>query len=214
MTSSKARRTKRIVTLLAKNYPEAECALVHSNPLELLVATILSAQCTDIRVNIVTKELFKRYRTAKEYAVADPLTLQQEIYSTGFFRNKAKSIQGAARMIVENHGGEVPRTMEALLELPGVARKTANVVLGTWFKEAAGVVVDTHVRRITRRLKLTNEEDPKRIERELMELLPRKEWIIFSHRLIWHGRRVCTARKPKCEKCLIARCCPSAGKTA
>jgi endonuclease-3 len=211
---SKARRTKRIVALLAKNYPEAECALVHSNPLELLVATILSAQCTDSRVNIVTKELFKRYRTAKEYAAADLLSLQQEIYSTGFFRNKAKSILGAARMIVENHAGEVPQTMEALLELPGVARKTANVVLGTWFKKAVGVVVDTHVRRITRRLRLTNEEDPKRIERDLMELLPRKDWIAFSHRLIWHGRRVCTARKPKCEDCLIAPCCPSAGKTA
>ena len=212
--SSRADRAKRIVSMLASTYGDAECALVHSSALELLVATILSAQCTDVRVNLVTKELFKRYKSAKDFADADPKQLEQEIRSTGFYRNKAKSIRGAAKVLVEKHGGEVPKTMEELLELPGVARKTANVVLGTWFKKAAGVVVDTHVLRITRRLQLTREDDPKKIERDLMKLLPTEEWINFSHRLIWHGRRICAARKPKCGECPLADDCPSAGKIA
>jgi len=214
LKSSTSDRARKIVKLLAKSYGDAECALVHSNALELLVATILSAQCTDVRVNLVTKELFRRYRSAKEFADADLKDLEQQIRSTGFFRNKAKSIQGAARLLVEKHGGAVPGTMEELLELPGVARKTANVVLGTWFKKAAGVVVDTHVHRISRRLQLTREDDPKKIEQDLMKLLPMEEWINFSHRLIWHGRRICAARKPKCVECPLAELCPSAGKIA
>jgi endonuclease-3 len=212
--SSTAERLKKIVPTLARVYGDAHCALVHHNALELLVATILSAQCTDHRVNIVTSLLFKKYRSAKDFAEADLQALEQDIRSTGFFRNKAKNIQGAARQILERHGGEVPARMEDLLELPGVARKTANVVLGTWFKKAVGVVVDTHVHRISRRLQLTREEDPKKIERDLMKLLPMKEWISFSHRLIWHGRKICAARKPNCGACPIAGECPSAGKIA
>jgi len=214
LKSSTPERVGRIVKLLASTYGDATCALVHSNALQLLVATILSAQCTDVRVNLVTKELFKRYKTAKDFADATPEELEEVIRSTGFFRNKAKSIQGAARLLVEKHGGKVPDTMEELLELPGVARKTANVVLGTWFKKATGVVVDTHVHRISRRLQLTREDDPKKIEQDLMKLLPPEEWIDFSHRVIWHGRRLCTARKPKCGECPLAEVCPSAGKIA
>ena len=205
-----APRIRRIVKLLARTYPDAECALRHSNALELLMATILSAQCTDKRVNLVTEGLFAKYRTANDYAEADPNELEQEIRSTGFFRNKARSIRGAARLIVDKFGGRVPGTMEELLELPGVARKTANVVLGTWFGKASGVVVDTHVHRISRRLKLTRQDDPKRIEQDLMKLLPEKEWIDFSHRVIWHGRKTCDARKPKCGECALVSCCPSA----
>jgi endonuclease III len=205
-----AKRAPRILRLLAQTYPDARCALQHSNALELLVATILSAQCTDIRVNLVTRDLFAKYRTPKDYAEADLKALEQAVRSTGFFRNKARSIQGAAQMIVEKFGGRVPDTMEELLELPGVARKTANVVLGTWFKKASGVVVDTHVHRISRRLRLTTQDDPKRIEQDLMELLPEKEWIDFSHRVIWHGRKVCDARRPRCAECTLAPCCPSA----
>jgi endonuclease-3 len=212
--SSTPERLKGILRELARSYGDAECALVHSNALQLLVATILSAQCTDNRVNIVTRDLFKKYRTAKDYADADPRELEQDIRSTGFYRNKTKSIRGAAQLLVEKHGGEVPDTMEELIELPGVARKTANVVLGTWFKKAEGIAVDTHVRRVSRRLQLTREDDPKKIERDLMTLLPREEWTNFSHRLIWHGRRICVARKPKCGACPIAEACPSAGKIA
>ncbi len=197
---------------LARTYPDAECALVHSSALELLVATILSAQCTDVRVNLVTKELFRKYRNARDYAEADPHDLELAIRSTGFFRNKAKSLRGAGAVLVEKYGGRVPSTMEELLELPGVARKTANVVLGTWFRKAVGVVVDTHVRRLSRRLGLTREDDPKKIEKDLMALLAESQWIGFSHRLIWHGRKVCSARKPKCDRCVLASCCPSAGK--
>ncbi len=214
LSISTTERSKRIVKLLAKTYGDATCALVHSNALELLVATILSAQCTDIRVNLVTKELFKKYRTAEDYAKAKPEELEQAIRSTGFFRSKAKSILGMARILKEKHGGRVPETMEELLELPGVARKTANVVLGTWFQKAEGVVVDTHVHRISRRLQLTSNDDPKKIEQDLMKLLPKKEWIDFSHRLIWHGRKICFARKPNCGGCPLAACCPSAGKIA
>jgi len=210
--SDKAARAAKIVAGLAREYGGAECALVHSSALELLVATILSAQCTDVRVNLVTRDLFKRYRSAKDYAEADPGELERLIRSTGFFRNKAKSIRGAGRILVEQFGGEVPSTMEELLELPGVARKTANVVLGTWFGKAEGVVVDTHVHRLSRRLGLTREDDPKKIERDLMALIPVGEWIDFSHRLIWHGRKICGARKPKCDQCALASCCPSAGK--
>lgn len=209
--SSSSERIGPILRALRKTYPDAHCALVHSNPLELLVATILSAQCTDNRVNIVTRDLFRKYKSARNYADAGLGDLEQQVRSTGFFRNKARSIQGAAKLLVEKHGGEVPDTMEALLELPGVARKTANVVLGTWFKKASGVVVDTHVHRVSRRLKLTREEDPRKIELDLMDLLPRPEWIDFSHRLIWHGRRVCAARKPDCAACTLAPYCPSAG---
>jgi endonuclease-3 len=212
MPSSTSSAAKRVVGLLAKGYPEAHCALEHASAFELLVATILSAQCTDVRVNLVTKPLFKKYRGPKAFADANPRELEQDIRSTGFYRNKAKSIRGAARLIVDKHGGRVPDTMEELLELPGVARKTANVVLGTWFKKATGVVVDTHVERITRRLGLTKETDPKKIERDLMALLPSETWIDFSHRLIWHGRKICAARKPKCEECSLASCCPSAGR--
>ena len=210
--STRAARARRIRQGLARAYPNAECALVHTNALELLVATILSAQCTDVRVNGVTKELFRKYRTAGDYAGADPGELEQAICPTGFYRNKAKSLRGAGELLEERFGGQVPSTMEELLELPGVARKTANVVLGTWFGKATGVVVDTHVIRLSRRLGLTRHDDPKKIERDLMVLLPEKEWIDFSHRLIWHGRRVCNARKPKCDQCTLVSCCPSAGK--
>ncbi len=205
--------TKRIgpiLRLLKKELPEVTTALAWRNPLELLVATILSAQCTDDRVNLVTKELFTRYRSAADYARADRQALQQAIKSTGFFRSKAKSIQEATARLVEEFGGKVPRTMEELLTLPGVARKTANVVLGTCFRVAAGVVVDTHVRRVSQRLGFTAEKNPVKIERDLMELVPKREWIDFSHRLIWHGRRVCLARTPRCEECALARHCPSA----
>lgn len=211
-TTSKAERAKKVVRGLAKTYPDAECALVHDSALQLLVATILSAQCTDARVNLVTKDLFKRYPDVRSLAEADLKEVEKTIQSTGFFRNKAKSLVGAAQAIVANHGGRVPETMEDLVELPGVARKTANVVLGTWFRKATGVVVDTHVQRLSRRLGLTREEDPKKIEQDLMALLPSEEWIDFSHRMIWHGRKICTARKPRCGDCPLAACCPSAFK--
>lgn len=211
-TASKAERAKKIVRLLRKTYPDAECALVHDNALQLLVATILSAQCTDVRVNMVTKDLFRRYPTVEALADADLAELEKIIQSTGFFRNKARSLVGAAKAIVNNHGGQVPDKIEDLIELPGVARKTANVVLGTWYRKASGVVVDTHVQRLSRRLGLSREEDPKKIEQDLMALLPSEEWIDFSHRMIWHGRKICTARKPRCGECPLAACCPSAFK--
>jgi len=214
---SKAQRAKRaqtIVFLLKKTYPDARCMLDRSDPLQLLVATILSAQCTDKRVNIVTKELFKKYRTAADYAGADSARFQQEIRSTGFFRNKAKNIIAAAAMIVERFNGEVPDNMDDLLSLPGVARKTANVVLCDAFGKNEGVVVDTHVMRVSNRLKLTsrNNNQGDKIEKDLMELLPRQQWAIFSHLLIFHGRACCTARKPSCHACPINHLCPSAGK--
>lgn len=210
--SSTSERAPKIVSLLARTYPDARCALVHSSALELLMATILSAQCTDVRVNLVTAELFKKYRSARDYARADRKALEQEIRSTGFYRNKARSLIGSGKVLVEKFGGEVPSTMEDLLELPGVARKTANVVLGTWFGKATGIVVDTHVQRVAGRLKLTRQEDPMKIEQDLMKILPQKEWIDFSHRVIWHGRKICSARNPKCDQCALASCCPSAGK--
>lgn len=202
-------RAKKIVARLERAYPDATCALNHTSALELVVATILSAQCTDARVNVVTPVLFTKYRTSSAYAAADPRVLEREIQSTGFFRNKTKSIIGMAQGLVERHGGEVPDTMEELTALPGVGRKTANVILGTWFKKNEGVVVDTHVHRLSRLMKLTRQDDPVKIERDLMELLPRDKWTWWSHTLIQHGRQVCIARRPKCEECVVNKLCPS-----
>ncbi len=202
-------RVRKIIARLEKAYPDATCALHHKTALELLVATILSAQSTDARVNMVTPALFAKYRTAEDFARADPRVLEQEIHSTGFFRNKTKSIIGMAQALVERHGGMVPDTMEQLVQLPGVGRKTANVVLGTWFGKNEGIVVDTHVQRLATLLALTKEKDPVKIERDLMALVLRDKWTWFSHTLILHGRRVCIARRPKCEVCVINRLCPS-----
>ena len=208
-TKTKTPRVKEIIARLERAYPDATCALHHASALELVVATILSAQCTDVRVNMVTPTLFAKYRTAADYAAADPRVLEREIQSTGFFRNKTKSIIGMAQTLVERHGGAVPDTMEALTELPGVGRKTANVILGTWFKKNEGVVVDTHVQRLSRLMKLTRHDDPVKIERDLMALIPRDKWTWWSHTLIQHGRQVCIARRPKCEQCVVNRLCPS-----
>ena len=210
--ADRKKRTAKITAALKKLYPGARTALRHSKPLQLLVATILSAQCTDTRVNIVTKELFKKYKSTADFAAAEQKVFEQEIRSIGFYRNKAKNIIGAARAIVADFAGRVPDTMEELLTLPGVARKTANVVLGSAFGKNEGVVVDTHVRRLAGRLGLTKHTDPVKIEADLMELVPRKSWTVFSHALIWHGRRVCTARKPDCNACAVRKLCPSAGK--
>ena len=206
-------RVREILKRLEKSYPDAKCALIHRDPFELLVSTILSAQCTDVRVNMVTPGLFKTYPTPQDFAALREEVLQEAIRSTGFYRNKAKSIIGAAKKIVEEHGGKVPDTMEALLTLPGVARKTANVVLGTAFGKAAGVVVDTHVYRVSRRLDLTCEKTPEKVEQDLMRLIPRKKWIDFSHELIFHGRQVCVARRPKCAVCSLEDICYSEDKT-
>jgi endonuclease-3 len=205
-------RIKPIMARLRRRFPEAKCALDHQDPLQLLVATILSAQCTDARVNLVTKDLFAKYHSAADYAAADPAVFEQEIKPTGFFRNKTRSVLGMAQALVERHGGQVPSTMEELTRLPGVGRKTANVVLGTAFGINEGVVVDTHVSRIANRLKLTRQKDPVKIEQDLMQLVPRKDWTDFSHLLIHHGRQICDARKPKCEICPVNDLCPSAGK--
>ncbi|HYK82835.1 MAG TPA: endonuclease III [Gemmatimonadales bacterium] len=202
-------RAEKIIARLAAAYPDATCALRHRSALELLVATILSAQSTDARVNIVTPALFAKYKTARDYATANPAVLEQEIHSTGFFRNKTRSIIGMAQALVERFGGEVPATLDALVQLPGVGRKTANVVLGTWFGKNEGVVVDTHVRRLATLLGLTREQQPEKIERDLMALVPRPRWTWFSHTLILHGRRVCIARRPRCEECVVNRLCPS-----
>lgn len=202
-------RAQQIIRVLKKTYPEATCALNHSNPVELLIATILSAQCTDERVNIVTSTLFRKYATVADYANADPAELEKDISSVNFFRNKAKSIQTTARLLLEKHNGELPRTLEELTKLAGVGRKTANVVLGTAFGIPTGVVVDTHVARLTQLLGLTKHKDAEKIEQDLIELLPKKEWIDFSHRLIWHGRRICKARKPNCGECSLESLCPS-----
>ena len=208
-TQVKSARARKIIARLKREYPDATCALHHSSALELAVATILSAQCTDARVNMVTPHLFAKYRTAADYAAADPRVLEKEIQSTGFFRNKTKSIIGMAQALVERHGGEVPQTMEELTALPGIGRKTANVILGTWFKKNEGVVVDTHVHRLTRLLGLTRQDDPVKIEQELMEIVPRADWTWFSHTLINHGRGVCIARRPRCPDCVLNRLCPS-----
>jgi endonuclease III len=211
---SRVVRAEQIYSRLEAAYPEAKCALNFETPLQLLIATILSAQSTDKTVNTVTPALFKRYKTAKDFARAKSEELEKMIHSTGFFRNKAKSVQGACRMIVEKHSGEVPKTMEELLELPGVARKTANVVLGVAFQIAEGVVVDTHVQRLSGRLDLTREERPEKIEADLMKLFPRERWIHLSHLLIHHGRAICEARKPKCSQCPIEDLCMSVDKIA
>ena len=210
-TPVEKKRVGQIVKLLKKEYPDARCSLDHGNALELLVATILSAQCTDERVNVVTSNLFRKYRTWEDYASAPASELEADIRPTGFFRNKAKSIQGACRQIGERHGGRVPRSMEELLELPGVARKTANVVLGNAYRIASGVVVDTHVSRLSARLGLSSEKAPEKIERDLKGLLPESVWIDFSHLLIAHGRKVCKARNPACGECVLNKLCPSAG---
>jgi endonuclease III len=207
----KAARLKKIIAGLKQAYPDAHCELDHANPLELLVATILSAQCTDKRVNLVTADLFKKYRSAADYAQAPLPELEQAIKSTGFFRNKAKSIKTCCQVIVDKHGGQVPRTMEELTQLGGVGRKTANVVLGNAFNINCGVVVDTHVSRLSQRLGLTKETTPEKIEQDLMKLLSQDQWTLFSHWLIWHGRRRCFARNPDCPLCEIKALCPSAG---
>lgn len=207
------KRVAAILTKLDEAYPNAICELDHKNAFELLIATILSAQCTDVRVNQVTQTLFKKYPDAKAFAYATPSELEQDIRPTGFFRNKTKSVMGASKGILENFGGEVPRTMEEILTLPGVARKTANVVLGTAYGILSGVVVDTHVQRIANRLDLTRNEDPKKIEQDLMQVIPKDKWIQFSHQIIWHGRRVCQARKPKCVECNMESLCYAKDKT-
>jgi endonuclease III len=207
--SQKKDRTQQIIKLLKRAYPDAHCALNHTNAFELLVATILSAQCTDERVNIVTADLFRKYRKPEDYLKVRDTELQQDIRTTGFFRNKTKSIQGASKMLVEEFNGEVPRTMDELLQLPGVARKTANVVLGVAYGIAAGVVVDTHVSRLSNRLGLTKQKDAVKIENDLIELVPQRDWIIFAHLLIFHGRRICKARRPLCEECVVEKLCPS-----
>ena len=196
---------------LHKLYPDAHCELVHKNPLELLVATILSAQCTDRRVNLVTKTLFLKYRTAQDYARAAISELEGLIRSAGFFRAKAKSIQETAKVIAAKHGGKVPDRMEDLLEFRGVARKTANVILGTAFGQASGIVVDTHMKRVAFRLGLTDRTEPEKVERDLMKLVPKKDWIFFSQGMVWHGRRVCFARKPDCPICALRAVCPKRG---
>jgi endonuclease-3 len=210
----RAQRAARIIALLDGKYPDARTALVWHTPLELLIATILSAQTTDAGVNIVTPKLFKKYRTARDWAEADEATLRQELRPTGFFRNKTKAVQAACRAIIERHGGQVPATMAELVELPGVARKTANVVLGDAFGRAEGIVVDRHVARVAGRLRLVgpSADDPAAIEAELMKLIPREKWITFAHQLVYHGRRTCTARKPDCAGCVLKELCPSAFK--
>ncbi len=205
------RHAAKVTRALRKDYPDAKCALDHRTPLQLLVATILSAQCTDQRVNIVTKELFKRYPAASDLAALRLAMLEKAIQSTGFFRNKAKNIQACCQQLVEHYDGEVPQDLDRLVELPGVGRKTANVVMGTAYGIATGVVVDTHVSRISQRLGLSRESNPEKIERDLMGVLPKKEWIDFSHRMIHHGRQVCKARKPDCEACCMQIFCPRIG---
>ena len=206
-------RVRQIIAGLDHLYPHVTCALTHRSAWELLVATILSAQSTDVRVNMVTPVIFEKYPTVQDFAALEPEQLQPDIYSTGFFRNKAKSVVGAARKVVADFGGNVPQTMDELLTLPGVARKTANVVLGTWFKKNDGLVVDTHVTRISHRLELTRNEDARKIEDDLMRIIPRERWTDFSHEVIWHGRKLCAARSPKCADCALEKLCHAADKT-
>jgi endonuclease III len=208
---SNAAPISEVITRLKNEYPDAKTELNWENPLELLVATMLSAQTTDVRVNMVTERLFEKYRTAADYAGADPAQLEEDIRPTGFYRNKARSLRGMARALLERHGGEVPRTMAGLVALPGVGRKTANVVLGNAFGVDEGVVVDTHVRRVSGRLGLTEERDPEKIERDLIRVVPEGERTLFSHLLIFHGRRVCKARKPDCPGCVLSDVCPKVG---
>ena len=211
MMTDKKQRTEEIIKRLEKEYPDAHCALNHTNAFELLIATILSAQCTDERVNIVTGNLFRKYRQPQDYAAVAQEELERDIHSTGFFRNKAKNIQAACQKIIELYGGEIPKTMDELLVLNGVARKTANVVLGNAFGIASGVVVDTHVSRLSQRLGLSAETAPEKIENDLLELVPKKDWIMFPHWLISHGRKICQARKPKCAECVLNDICPKIG---
>src|SRR6266478_9766703 len=202
-------RVKKIIRLLKRAYPNAQCSLNHSNPFELLIATILSAQCTDQRVNIVTADLFRKYRKPEDYLKVSEKELQKDIRTTGFFRNKTKSIRGTAKALIEEYGGQVPESMDELLELPGVARKTANVVLGNAFGIKAGVVVDTHVTRLSHRLGLSEQKTAEKIELDLIEIVPRKDWVIFPHLLIQHGRQICKARSPACDQCVVEKLCPS-----
>jgi endonuclease III len=206
-------RVQELLKRLDQLYPDVTCALNHKSAWELVVATILSAQCTDVRVNMVTPGLFQKYPTPQHFAVLKPEELEPEIRSTGFFRNKSKSVVGAAKKLVAEFGGQVPDEMDKLLTLPGVARKTANVVLGTWFGKAVGVVVDTHVTRIARRLELTKNLDAQKIEQDLMRVVPQEKWILFSHQVIWHGRKLCFARSPKCAECPLENICHAADKT-
>ncbi len=208
-----AERVRQIIAGLDRMYPGVTCALTHRDAWELLVATILSAQCTDVRVNMVTPVLFEKYPTVQDFAALEPEQLEPDIRSTGFFRNKSKSLVGAARKVVADFGGNVPQTMEELLTIPGAARKTANVVLGTWFKKNVGVVVDTHVTRISRRLELTKHEDARKIEEDLMRIIPHERWTDFSHEVIWHGRKLCVARGPKCAECGLEKLCHASDKT-
>lgn len=205
------RHARRIVSLLARRYPDATCSLAFTTPLELLVATILSAQCTDERVNMVTRQLFSKYRSAADYATASLDDLEQDIKSTGFFRNKAKSIRSCCQELLDKHGGQVPRNLDALVALPGIGRKTANVILGTAYQIPSGVVVDTHVGRLSRRLGLTTQKNAEKIEIDLMERIPKREWIAFSHRMIQLGRQFCMARQPNCGACPMAQICPRVG---
>ncbi len=207
-----AKNIQNIIKVLKQTYQNAKCALNHKNAFELLIATILSAQCTDERVNIVTTQLFKKYKTPKDLANAKIEELEQEVRSTGFYKNKAKNIKASSKVIVEHFSGRVPNNMNDLLTLPGVARKTANVVLGTWFNISSGIVVDTHVLRISYLLGLTKQKNPEKVEQELMKIVQKQEWINFSHMLIWHGRKICIARRPKCEICPLNKLCPSAFK--
>lgn len=202
-------RTRAVIRKLKRAYPDARCSLNHSNPFELLIATILSAQCTDERVNLVTADLFRKYRKPEDYLKVPPRELEKDIQSTGFFRNKTKSIQGTSKMLTEVYHGEVPRTMDELLELPGVARKTANVVLGNAFEIKSGVVVDTHVTRLSHRLGFSEEKTAEKIEQDLVQIVPKKDWVIFSHLLIYHGRKTCKARNPQCDQCELEKLCPS-----
>jgi endonuclease-3 len=206
-------RVADILKRLDQLYPDVKCALTHASAWELLVATILSAQSTDVNVNRVTPELFRKYPTVEAFAALTPEQLEPDVRSTGFFRNKSKSVVGAAKRVVAEYGGQVPDDIEKLLTLPGVARKTANVVLGSWFNKGVGVVVDTHVHRISRRLELTKQDDPQKIEQDLMKVIPHEKWILFSHQIIWHGRKLCIARKPKCAECSLENLCHAADKT-
>ena len=208
-----AAETRHILDALEAQHPDADTELHHANAFQLLVATILSAQSTDANVNRVTPELFRKYPTVQDFAALTPEQLEPDVRTTGFFRNKSKSVVGAAKMVVSDFGGQVPDDMDELLTLPGVARKTANVVLGSWFGKADGVVVDTHVTRISRRLELTKNSDAPKIEQDLMKVVPRTKWILFSHQIIWHGRRLCIARRPKCVDCALENICHAADKT-
>ena len=214
MATKKQERALEIVSQLKRMYPKAKCSLDFTNPFELLIATMLSAQSTDVRVNIVTKSLFRKYPNPQAFAAAAQPEMERDVRQTGFFRNKAKAVIAASKAIVEKHGGEVPRTMEELTALPGVGRKTANVVLGNAFNTAVGIVVDTHVTRVAGRLGLTSNSDAQKIEQDLIKLIPQKEWTVFSHRLIQHGRQICIARKPKCAQCGLNEVCPSAEEPA